>query len=277
MKLWTLLAIAVVAGVSRRCVTHHEAGALLRDHKVEGELTEAQIRKIRTGAIYTRLRRRGTGAAAALDTALLRNTKIVLPACFRRFTQYASTPQQVQTDAEAWIDSRIAARGWSRLTAKKAYDIFATRHKQAGGENGDLWLCVRDKLLKCAFEDRLQRGPVRGDDEVAVVLFSGSQSTTRPFKQAGYRTVLNAEKERVIRMGPNFKDAKVGRPIDISSIARAAGAQGEIIAAVVRRWDDPAGRARSSTLVQAGIPCRCCRPHWAACYNWHLSVRAGRL
>ena len=185
-------------------MTHHEAGALLRDHKLEGELTEAQIRIIRTGAIYTKLRRRGTGAAAALDTALLRNQKIILPASFRRFTQYTSTPQQVQADAEAWIDSRILAREWTRLSAKNAYDIFATRHTQAGGANEDLWLCVRDKLLKCAFEDRLQRGPVHGSDEVAVVLFSGSQSTTRPIKQVGYRTVLNAERERTISMGPDF-------------------------------------------------------------------------
>ena len=160
MQLWSLLVIAVAAVVSRRCVTHHEAGALLRDHKLEGELTEAQIKIIRTGAIYTKLRRRGTGAAAALDTALLRNNKITLPASFRRFTQYTSTPQQVQADAEAWIDARILAREWTRLSAKNAYDIFATRHSQAGGANEDLWLCVRDKLLQCAFEDRLQRGPV---------------------------------------------------------------------------------------------------------------------
>ena len=256
MKLWSLLVIAVAAVVSRRCVTHHEAGALLRDHKLEGELTEAQIRTIRTGAIYTKLRRRGTGAAAALDTALLRNNKITLPASFRRFTQYTSTPQQVQADAEAWIDARILAREWTRLSAKNAYDIFATRHSQAGGANEDLWLCVRDKLLQCAFEDRLQRGLVHGSHEVAVVLFSGSQSTTRPIKQVGYRTVLNAERERTISMGPDFKDAKVGRPIDISSIATDKGAQGEIISSVVRRWDDPLGRARSTTLVQAGIPCR---------------------
>ena len=196
------------------------------------------------------------GATAALDTALLRNNKITLPASFRRFTQYTATPQQVQADAEAWIDARITAREWARLSAKNAYDIFATRHKQAGGENEDLWLCVRDKLLKCAFEDRLQRGPVHGSHEVAVVLFSGSQSTTKPIKQAGYRTVLNAERKRTISMRPDFKDAKVGRPIDISSIANSVGSQGEIISAVVRRWDDPLGRARSTTLVQAGIPCR---------------------
>ena len=214
MQLWALLFIAVAAGVSRRCVTHHEAGALLRDHKLEGELTEAQIRTIRTGAIYTKLRRRGTGAAAALDTALLRNNKITLPASFRRFTQYTSTPQQVQADAEAWIDARILAREWTRLSAKNAYDIFATRHSQAGGANEDLWLCVRDKLLQCAFEDRLQRGPVHGSHEVAVVLFSGSQSTTRPFKQVGHRTVLNVERERTISMGPDFKDAKVPRSPD---------------------------------------------------------------
>ena len=111
-------------------------------------------------------------------------------------------------------------------------------------------------MFKCAFEDRLQRGPVHGSYEVAVVLFSGSQSTTRPIKQVGYRTVLNAERERTISMGPDFKDAKVGRPIDISSIATSTGAQGEIISSVVRRWDDPLGRARSTTRVQAGIPCR---------------------
>ena len=206
--------------------------------------------------MYTKLHRRGTGAAAALDTALLRNKNITLPASFRRFTQYTSTPQQVQADVEAWIDARILARGWTRLSAKNAYDIFATRHKQAGGANEDLWLCVRDKLLKCAFEDRLQRGPVHGSHEVAVVLFNGSQPTTRPIKQVGYRTVLTAGRERTISMGPGFKDAKVGRPIDISSIATSTGSQGEIISAVIRRWDDPLGRARSTTLVQAGIPCR---------------------
>ena len=167
----------------------------------------------------------------------------------------------MQTDAEAWIDARISAREWTRLSAKNAYDIFATRHKQAGGENEDLWLCVRDKLLTCAFEDRLQRGPVHGSHEVAVVLFSGSQSTSRPLKQVGYRTVLNAERERTICMGPDFKDAKVGRPIDIiSSTSTSTGSQGEIISAVVRRWDDPLGRARSTTLVQAGIPCRWRKP-----------------
>ena len=42
-------------------MTHHEAGALLRDHKLEGQLTEEMVRTIRTGAIYTKLRRRGTG------------------------------------------------------------------------------------------------------------------------------------------------------------------------------------------------------------------------
>ena len=162
----------------------------------------------------------------------------------------------MQADAEAWIDARITAREWTRLSAKNAYDIFATRHKQAGGENEDLWLCVRDKLLKCAFEDRLQRGPVHGSHEVAVVLFSGSQSTTMPIKH------MNAEREQTIRMGPNFKDAKVGRPIDISSIEASTGAQGEIISAVVRRWNNPLGRAWSTTLVQAGIPCRWREPRF---------------
>ena len=165
MKLWTLLVIAVAAGVSRRCVTLHDAGALLRYHKLKGELTEAQIRTIGTEAIYTKLRRRGTGATAALDTDLLRNKKISLPVSFRRFIQYTSTPQQVQADAEAWIDARISSRDWTRLSAKNAYDIFATRHKQEGGETEDVWLYGRDELLECAFEDRLQRGPMHGSDE----------------------------------------------------------------------------------------------------------------
>ena len=258
MKLWTLLLIAVTTVVSRRCVTHHEAGALLRDHRLEGEITEDQLKVIRTGAIYTKLRRRGTGAMAALDTALVRNTKITLPASFRRFQQYAATPQRVQADAEAWIDARIAAHEWSRLSAKQAYDIFATRHTASGGETEDLWLCVRDKLLQCAFEDRLQRGPVRGPTEAAVVLFSGSQSTSKPFKQVGYHTVLNAERLRRIPMGPNFDDATVGRPIEIGLIREhgAKGVGGEIIAHVCRRWANPAGRAKSTTMVQAGIPCR---------------------
>jgi hypothetical protein len=57
MKIWALLAVAAITVLSRRCVTHHEAGALLRDHQLEGQLTEDQIRIIRTGAIYTKLRR----------------------------------------------------------------------------------------------------------------------------------------------------------------------------------------------------------------------------
>jgi hypothetical protein len=208
MKLWTLLVIAVAAGVSRRCVTHHEAGALLRDHKLEGELTEAQIRIIRTGAIYTKLRRRGTGAAAALDTALLRNQKIILPASFRRFTQYTSTPQQVQADAEAWIDSRILAREWTRLSAKNAYDIFATRHTQAGGANEDLWLCVRDKLLKCAFEDRLQRGPVHGSDEV-----SGWFSVYNPTNQTSRLShCIECRKGADYQHGSGFQGCQSGSP-----------------------------------------------------------------
>jgi hypothetical protein len=72
MRFCTLLLIAVAAVVSRRCVTHREAGALLRDHQLEGELTGQQIRTIRTGAIYTKLRRRGSVAAEALDIALMR-------------------------------------------------------------------------------------------------------------------------------------------------------------------------------------------------------------
>ena len=42
MKFWPLLVIAVEAGVSRRCVTHHGTGALLRDPRQEGELIEDQ-------------------------------------------------------------------------------------------------------------------------------------------------------------------------------------------------------------------------------------------
>ena len=57
MKHWALLAIVAATVVSRRCVTHREAGALLRDHKLEGQLTEDHIRAIRTGAIYTKLRK----------------------------------------------------------------------------------------------------------------------------------------------------------------------------------------------------------------------------
>ena len=258
MKLWALLVIAVAAGVSRRCVTHHEAGALLRDHKLEGELTEAQIRTIRTGAIYTKLRRRGTGAAAALDTALLRNNKITLPASFRRFTQYTSTPQQVQADAEAWIDARILAREWTRLSAKNAYDIFATRHSQAGGANEDLWLCVRDKLLQCAFEDRLQAAAWTSARQprsrnCAVQRFSVYNPTNQTSKLS-HR--IECRKGADYQYGSGFQGCQVGRPIDISSIATDKGAQGEIISSVVRRWDDPLGRARSTTLVQAGIPCR---------------------
>ena len=56
MKIWALLAVAAITVLSRRCVTHHEAGALLRDHQLEGQLTEDQIRIIKTGAIYTKFR-----------------------------------------------------------------------------------------------------------------------------------------------------------------------------------------------------------------------------
>ena len=165
--------------------------------ELEGELTDQQIRTIRTRrAIYTKLVRRGSGAAEALDTALIRSNKIILPSSFRRYTQYASTPRQVQADAAAWIEARVAARDWSKLSAKQAYDCYITRHNHAGGDSADLWRCVCDKLLQCALEDRLQRGPLHGTNETTVVLFSGSQSTTTPLNQAGYRTVLNAERTK---------------------------------------------------------------------------------
>ena len=256
MRFCTLLLVVLAAVVSRRCVTHREASALLRDHQLEGELTDQQIKTIRTGAIYTKLRRRGSGAAEALDTALMRSNKIILPSTFRRYTQYASTPRQVQNDAAAWIEARVAARDWSKLSAKQAYHCYIARHNHAGGDSDDLWRCVCDKLLQCAFEDRLQRGPLHGTGETAVVLFSGSQSTTTPLKQAGYRTVLNAERTKKIDMGPNFPAAKTGRPIDIGSIAKAVGAPGEIIASVVKRWANSTARAWSTTMAQAGIPCR---------------------
>ena len=256
MRLCTLLLVVVAAVVSRRCVTHREAGALLRDHQLEGELTDQQIRTIRTGAIYTKLIRRGSGAAEAIDTALMRSNKIILPSTFRRYTQYASTPRQVQADAAAWIEARVAARDWGKLSAKQAYDCYITRHNNAGGDSADLWRCVCDKLLQCAFQDRLQRGPLHGTNEVAVVLFSGSQSTTRPFKQAGYSAVLNAERIKKIDMGPNFPPAKTGRPIDIGLIAKTVGKEGEIIASVVKRWARSSARAWSTTMAQAGIPCR---------------------
>ena len=164
MRFCTLLLVAVAAVVSRRCVTHREADALLRDHQLEGELTDQQIRAIRTGAIYTKLVRRGSGAAEALDTALLRSNKIIVPSTFRRYTQYASTPRQVQADAVAWIESRATAKGWGKLSTKQAYDCYITRHSHAGGDSTDLWQCVCDKLLQCAFQDRLQQGRCCGVD-----------------------------------------------------------------------------------------------------------------
>ena len=161
-----------------------------------------------------------------------------------------------RNDAAAWIEARVAAKDWSKLSAKQAYHCYIARHNHAGGDSADLWRCVCDKLLQCAFEDRLQRGPLHGTDETAVVLFSGSQSTTTPLKQVGYRTVLNAERTKKIDMGPNFPAAKTGRPIDIGLIAKVVGAPGEIIASVVKRWANSTARAWSTTMAQAGIPCR---------------------
>ena len=94
MRFCTLLLVAVAAVVSRQCVTHREAGSLFRDHQLEGELTNQQIKTIRTGAIYTKLVRRGSGAAEPLDTSLIRSNKIILPSSFQRHAQHASTPHQ---------------------------------------------------------------------------------------------------------------------------------------------------------------------------------------
>ena len=68
--------------------------------------------------------------------------------------------------------------------------------------------------------------------------------------------MLNAERTKKIDMGPNFPAAKTGRPIDIGLIAKAVGAPGEIIASVVKRWANSTARAWSTTMAQAGIPCR---------------------
>ena len=59
-------------------------------------------------------------------------------------------------------------------------------------------------LLVMAFQDRPQRDTKSGGTHQAVSMFAGTQSTTSPFRAAGYAAVWNAEIDQEIHMGPLF-------------------------------------------------------------------------
>ena len=105
----------------------------------------------------------------------------------------------------------------------------------AGGDGrADLTQCINDKLLSLAFQDRLQRETKSGGPPEAVSMFAGTQSTTAPFRAAGYSAVWNAELTQEIDMGLLFDNAIAQYQIDLSGYFN--GKRGELVAKVVAAW-----------------------------------------
>ena len=85
-----------------------------------------------------------------------------------------------------------------------------------------------------AFQDRLQRETKSGEPPEAVSMFAGTQSTTKPFMNAGYTAVWNAELTQEIDMGLLFDNTIAQYPIDLSGYFN--GKRGELVAKVFATW-----------------------------------------
>ena len=249
--------VFAIALVSRVLVTKFEAmGYLQKQHMPRGPMSQEQVDLIKNGAIARYLHRKGARAAEALDAALWEFHKqeyITLPDTYRRARPRNRSRQEVLTDCECWLDERCTAKDWRNVTAKAARNKYRKQHTNAGGDGRDaLTQCINDKLLSLAFQDRLQRETKSGGPPEAVSMFAGTQSTTAPFKAAGYSAVWNAELTQEIDMGPLFANAVAQYQIDLSGYFN--GKRGELVAKVVATW--PKAADKNLSLLAAGIPCR---------------------
>ena len=204
--------VFAIALVSRVLVSKFDAmGYLQKQHMPRGPMSQQQVDLIKNGAIARYLHRKGARAAEALDAALWEFHKqeyITLPDTYRRARPRNRSRQEVLTDCECWLDERCTAKDWRNVTAKAARNKYRKQHTNAGGDGRDaLTQCINDKLLSLAFQDRLQRETKSGGPPEAVSMFAGTQSTTAPFRAAGYSAVWNAELTQEIDMGPLFANA----------------------------------------------------------------------
>jgi hypothetical protein len=236
--------------VSKRDVLRY-----LHDQKLpRGPMSMGRVKVLKTGPVARHLRSKGARAAEALDAALwhLHEQEFIeLPADYRRARPRGRTVAAVLAACEDWIDKRCTEQDWGNVTAAKARKVYKTQHRNAGGTPHELTLCINNKLLSLAFQGRLHRVTKAGDAPHAVSMFSGTQSTTVPFTQAGYAAVWNAEITQRIDMGSR-PAAIVQHQVDLSGGFK--GKWGDLVAKVVAAW--PKARDMDLSLLAAGIPCR---------------------